>query len=129
MENTKKLFFLFTLFTFCSYGQKVNFYQINYIISEKDTLAKIIKKFVKPDSVIRGKTPMVKKILSNNPQIKNWRKLPVGVKMKLYVSSDFMDFQKFKQYRKKNKRAVKKVKSYKESSEKTAHKNTTFKCR
>ena len=110
MEKMKKVFFIFTLFTFFSYGQKVNFYQINYVISKKDTLAKIIKKFVKPDSIIRGKTPMVKKTLSNNPQIKNWRKLPVGTKMKLYVSSDFMDFQKFKQYRKKIKEQLKKSK-------------------
>lgn len=72
---------------------------INIKIEKKDSLAKAISRFVKDDSIIRKKSPMVQKTFKSNPHIKNWKKIPPGSRIKLYISSNFIDKDKLKKYK------------------------------
>ena len=95
------------------------FVEIEYVISKKkDSLAKILRRFVKEDSVINKKTPMVKKILGSNAAVKNWRKLKKGDKVKIFLSPEFIDPAKMKAYREKQKLLAKKDKTKKKKKRK-----------
>ena len=71
--------------------KRLVYYYFDYTVSKRDTFSLIIKKFVKPTSIISAKTPMVLKTRINNPQIKNWANLREGEKFRLYVRSDLLD--------------------------------------
>lgn len=97
-----------------------------------DTLARVYKRFVKPESVINYGTPMVQRTFKANPNVENWKAIPSGIKIKLYVSSDFMDMSKYKAYRnevrKKILAARKKLKEEKKKdpAKKSANKGSPF---
>jgi hypothetical protein len=94
--------YLVLFVTSSSYASS-DFTLIKYKASKKTTLAKIISKFVKDDSIINNKTPMVQKILQDNSHIKNWRKIKKGTSLKIYISSDFIDIKKVEIFKKKQK--------------------------
>jgi hypothetical protein len=98
---------------------KNSFVILKITTQKKQSLARLISKFVKPDSVIRKHTPMVEKIFKANPHIKSWKKIPKKAKVKLYISKNFLDKEKLDKYLKekrklRRKRAKKKIKSKKE---------------
>ena len=98
-------------------ARKIRYYKIPYIIRNGDSYAKILKRFVKADSVILNSTPMVKKTQRSNPAIKNWKRLPSGKKINLYISTDFIDLNKYRRYRKQiRKKIVAAKKKLKEKS-------------
>lgn len=106
MAKFVALFFLL-LISGVTEAKKVKYYRIPYLIREGDTLARVYKRFVKPDSIINYSTPMVQRTFKANKQVKNWKRLPSGVKIRLYVSSDFMDLSKYKKYRSEVKKKIK----------------------
>jgi hypothetical protein len=87
-------------------AKKIRYYKIPYIIQRGDTYAKILKRFVKADSVILNSTPMVRKTQRENRFIRNWRKLPSGKKINLYISTDFIDLNKYRRYRKEIRKKI-----------------------
>lgn len=88
------------------HAKKVKYYKIPYIIKSKETYAQILKRFVKAESIINYRTPMVRRTMKANPNVKNWRKLPSGEKINLYISSDFLDLDKYKKYRKELRKKI-----------------------
>lgn len=67
-----------------------------YSIEQDDTFASILRLFVKDDAIINKSTPLVQKITKNNPQIKDWGKLPSGEIISLYIPQDLIDAEKYK---------------------------------
>lgn len=118
------LLFLFIL-SFEASAKKIRYYRIPYIIQNGDSYAKVLKRFVKPDSIINRRTPMVRKTLKSNPSIRNWRKLPAGQKINLYISSDFLDMEKYKRYRNKIRKKIMAAKKKLKEKSKTVKKKTS----
>lgn len=104
----KIIFFLFLIFSLCQSVQakKVKYYKIPYITKQKESFAQVLKRFVKVDTVINYSTPMVKRTMKANPIVENWRKLPPGKKINLYISSDYLDLDKYKKYRSELKKKI-----------------------
>lgn len=98
----KKLLFLsfFLLLPIIGHAKKVRYYRFYHTVKKRDSFANILKKFVRDDSVINAKTRMVRKTVKENPHIKNWANLPPGVRVRVYVSSAFVDINKMRKYRK-----------------------------
>ncbi|MBT7608337.1 MAG: hypothetical protein HN576_01185 [Bacteriovoracaceae bacterium] len=76
----------------------LDFYTLNYKIKSGDDFASIIKKFVKPDSIINSKSPMIHKTRGDNPQITDWKNLKAGQKIVMSVTSDVIDMKKVEAY-------------------------------
>jgi hypothetical protein len=89
--------------------KKLSFVKVKVIIQKKDTLAKILSRFVKDDSVISRKEAMVDKTLKSNPNIKNWRKLEAGEPLFVYLDPIFLDMKKMRTYRDSVKKVSKKI--------------------
>lgn len=88
------------------------FYEVDYVIEKDDTFASILKKYVKEDSVITAKTPMIHKTRSSNPHIKKWGNLEPGQKVKLYISKNFINLDSLKAYKKREKLLKARPKGY-----------------
>lgn len=88
----------------------VKFVKVKVVIYEKDSLAKILRRFVREDSVITRKEAMVDKTLKSNPQIKNWRKLKAGKTVYIYLDPKFIDMKKMGKFRKAVRKVSKKIK-------------------
>jgi hypothetical protein len=73
-----------------------------YKIVDGDNFGSILKQFVKDESIINAKTPLVKKIIAKNPQVLNWAQLTPGILIEVYVSEDFIDMTKYKKYESAN---------------------------
>ncbi len=89
---------LFCCFMSSAFAEK--YFVVNYTVQAKDTYASILKKFVKLDSIINKHTPMIKKTEAENPHVKDWAKLAEGVKIKLFISEEFLDKSKLDKYNK-----------------------------
>jgi hypothetical protein len=96
------------LFTLNSYAQtpapearavevapKETYYSFLYSIEKDDTFASVLRLFVKDDAVINKKTPLVGKIITNNPNVKDWTKLPAGEIITLYIPGNLIDGAKY----------------------------------
>lgn len=95
----------------CQSAYGLSYYTFNYKIEQNDSLSLILQKFVKDESVINAKSPLVKKILKYNPQVTDWYNLPKGSVIKLFISDDLMDLDKYKPY---EVNVIKKVEAIKE---------------
>jgi hypothetical protein len=78
------------------------YYNFMYKIVDGDNFGSILKQFVKDESIINAKTPLVKKIIAKNPQVLNWAQLTPGILIEVYVSEDFIDMTKYKKYESAN---------------------------
>jgi hypothetical protein len=78
---------------------KAKFVKVEVVVYKKDTLAKILRRFVKEDSIITRKEAMVDKTLKSNPQIKDWRNLEVGETVNIYLDPEFIDMEKMNKFR------------------------------
>lgn len=111
-------------------SSKRTFIVLKLKTQKRQSLARLISKFVKPDSIIRKHTPMVKKIFKANPHIKNWKKIPKKSKIKLYISKNFLDQEKLDRYleekRKRRKFKKKAKKNKKNKKQKHFNLNTQF---
>lgn len=100
------------LFLFaCQASYGLDYYTFNYKIEPGDSFGLILKKFVKDESIIHAKTPLVKKTMNNNPKVKDWYNLQPGSVLNLFISADFMDLEKYKPY---ESIVIKKVEAIKE---------------
>ena len=91
--------------------KNVSFVKVKVVIYKKDTLAKILRRFVKEDSVINRKTAMVDRTLKSNPHIKDWRNLKAGETLDLYLDPKFIDLGKMKKFRQDVKKVSKNIKT------------------
>ncbi len=109
--NKIVLILFFFLISFAASAKKPKYYRIPYITKQKESYAQILKRFVKADSIINYGTPMVRRTLKANPSIKDWKRLPGGKKIQLYISSDFLDLDKYKAYRDELRKKIKAAKA------------------
>jgi len=132
--NIKNIYFVFLFFILTiiesSFAQGVGYYTCPYTIEKNETFASVIKRFVKPDSVINAKTPMIKKTMSANPKVSDWSDLPSGKEITVYISPEFADLDKIKKLKELHlkKIADKKAKEKKEllTSENASKKFSIF---
>jgi hypothetical protein len=95
-------------------GAKKSRYKILRItFQEGETLGKLISLFVKKNSIISRREPMVQRTLKRNKHIKDWRKIKAGEKIYLYLDKKFLDESKFNDYVSKKKKDKKKKKKKK----------------
>ncbi|MBT7608799.1 MAG: hypothetical protein HN576_03520 [Bacteriovoracaceae bacterium] len=89
-------FFILSIFLFFSISSEAaeTFYKIEYTVKKDDTFSIILQKYVKENSVINSKTPMIHKTRSENPHIKQWSKLEEGQKITLFISENFLNLNK-----------------------------------
>ena len=78
--------------------------KLKYKTKEKDSLAKIYRKFAKKNVIISKKTRMVKMTLKSkaNKKIKNWRKLPPNTTILVYMDAKYINLEKVKEYKAAN---------------------------
>lgn len=86
------------------------FVKVKVVVYPKDTLAKILRRFVREDSIINRKTAMVDRTLNSNPHIKDWRNLETGETISVYLDPQFIDMEKMKAFRKDVKKVAKTIK-------------------
>lgn len=90
--------------------KKLRFIKAKVIVYEGETLADILRRFVKDDAVIFRDEKMVDMTIKNNPQVENWRELKTGQVLYVYIDPKFIDAQKVAKFRKKVKKVTKKIK-------------------
>lgn len=98
-----------------------SFYSFTYYFKDGDTYPNLLKQFVVDGTIINSKSPTVIKTIKMNPQVKNWRQLETGQKVKLYFVKKIFDMKAYKAYRaelKKQKIADKKKEIIKKKKEK-----------
>lgn len=91
--------------------KNLKFIKVKVVVYKKDTLAKILRRFVREDSIITRREAMVDKTLKSNPNVKNWRKLKTGETLFVYLDPKFIDMNKMRAYRKSVKKVSKKIKT------------------
>lgn len=79
-------------------AQEKKFYKIRYFVEQNDTLAKIYKRFVFPNSIITKKSPMTQRTFKENPHVKNWNALIPGTRLDVYIALEYMDMEKYRAY-------------------------------
>lgn len=95
--------------------KKSQFRILKLTFKEGESLGKLISLFVKKNSIISRREPMVQKTLQRNKHIKNWRKVKAGDTIYLYLDKKFIDESKFKKFVgsiKKKKKKKKKIKVF-----------------
>ena len=95
---------LFSADTSHAKSKKKSFLILNLRFEEKESFAMMIRKFVKINSIINKSNPMVQETLKANPHIKNWKRIPKGTKIRLYIAKEHIDSKKLNAYRRKFKR-------------------------
>jgi hypothetical protein len=107
MNSVNKLKSLRVLFLLVVFGIPLNvsaldFYTLNYKIKNGDDFSSIIKKFVKLDSIINSRSPMIHKTKSDNPQVNDWKNLKADQDIVMSITLDFIDMEKVEVYLEKN---------------------------
>lgn len=114
--------FIFLFFIFiqsATYGK--DFYKFNYSIEEGDTFSRILKRFAKINASIRSNDPGVLKTQTVNKKIKNWKSLPNGNTITLYILKEKGNLDAINAYLLKNTKKISKEK--KEQDNKLKGKN------
>lgn len=75
--------------------ERLVYFNFLYKVEEQDTFASILREYVKDDAIINKSTPLVKKNINNNPQVKDWSKLVPGTLISIYIPEVMMDMQKY----------------------------------
>lgn len=117
----QKLLLITVSYFFISNAFGASFYSFTYILQKGDSYPGLLKQFVKDGTTINSKSPTVVKTLKMNPQVKDWRKLPIGKKVKLFYEKKVFDIKSYKAYKKglsiekvtKKKKEIKKEKKKK----------------
>ncbi|WP_408095757.1 hypothetical protein ACJVC5_11990 [Peredibacter sp. HCB2-198] len=78
--------------------QTKKMYKLKYLVEQNDTLAKIYKRFVYPNSIITKQTPMTQRTFKGNPEVKDWNKLEPGSMIDLYIQYEYLDMSKYQAY-------------------------------
>ncbi len=102
------------LLGFIKESYATDYYRFKYKVEQGDTFAIILKRFALDYSIINAKTPLVKKILKYNPQVKNWAKLDPNTVIELFMTKDVMDLKKFEPYYQENLRKAEEALAAKE---------------
>lgn len=90
-------------------------YKLRYLVEQNDTLAKIYKRFVYPNSIITKQTPMTQKTFKGNPHVPDWNKLEAGTLIDLYMSYEYLDMAKYQAYLDQMKANLKRAKALTET--------------
>lgn len=89
------------LFISIAEGQVNNFVQIKYTTLKGDSFSRILRSFMKDDSVVNAKSPSVRETIKVNPHLDNkdvWMNPPVGTAIDLRIEKDLLDSEKMKNY-------------------------------
>lgn len=106
ISNLLKVLAIFTLasnalsYTTISHS-KIRYIKIKYRIKKKDSFIKIIKKYTRNKILISSKSPLVISTAKRNKHIKNWKRLPRGKTIVLYIPSYQIKKSILKKLRKK----------------------------
>ncbi len=84
-----------------SNAHALSYHTFKYTIERNDSFASVLKKFVLDTAIINAKTPLTKKTMKDNPNIKDWNHLPESTTLELSISDDFLDLEKYKAYQTK----------------------------
>ncbi len=114
-----KFIIITTVYLLSAAVNAASFYSFVYSIKEQDTFRKVITRFSLPGTVISAKSKGVQRTLKMNPKVKNWNKLKVGKKIKIYFEKSSFNMKEYKAYKRslrasktqKAKRSDKQVKS------------------
>lgn len=87
--------FMFSITVGFSQEERPVYFNFLYKVEEEDTFASILRSYVKDDAIINKTTPLVKKNIKNNPQVKDWSKLVPGTLISIYIPEVMMDMQKY----------------------------------
>ncbi len=105
-------------------SDSVKFLKVKVVVYKKDTLGKILRRFVRDDSIINRKEAMVDRTLKSNPHVEDWRNLKTGSVLNIYLDPKFIDPVKMKKFRKDVKKVANKIeKKVKKEREKDKVKN------
>ncbi len=74
------------------------FYNFRYTVKEGENFSIILKKLVKPGSIINLTTPMIIKMRRMNPAVKSWNNLIPGTELQIYIPKDYIDMNKYEKY-------------------------------
>jgi len=99
MISMRNLILILLIFLNFTNAYALNYYKFSYTAEEDESFSSVLKKFLNEESFVNAKTPFVKKIRGNNPQIKDWGKIAKKSQMNLYISPEFLDKAKYKKYR------------------------------
>ena len=116
----QKLLLITITYFFFSNAFAASFYSFTYRFQKGDSYPGLLKQFVKDGTIINSKSPTVVKTIKMNPQIKNWRKLPLDKKVKLYYEKSIFNIKSYKAYKKglSIKRVAQKKKALKKEKKK-----------
>lgn len=102
--------------TAITYAQETKkMYKLRYMIEENDSLAKIYRRFVYPNSIITKRTPMTQKTIEGNSHVKNWNKPEAGTLIDVYIAYEYLDMKKYQAYLKQLQVNVKRAKELNET--------------
>lgn len=96
----KKIFILFFA-SAISNAYALSYHTFKYTVEKNDSFASVLKKFVIDTAIINAKTPLTKKTIKENPNIKDWNHLPANEIIRLSISDNFLDLEKYKAYQSK----------------------------
>ncbi len=90
-------------------------YKIGYIVEQNDTLARIFKRFVYPNSIITKTTPMTQRTFKENPHVQDWRVLRPGTRLNLFIAEEYLDMSKYELYVQQAREALERLKAQNET--------------
>lgn len=73
-----------------SYAKNKDYQKIDYTIKKGDTFANILRQYLKVNSIINAKTPMIKKTREENPHIDKWSELNAGKVITLFITPKYL---------------------------------------
>ena len=77
------------------------FQLINYKVEKNDSFSRILRKFMKDDSIINGNSLSVRETIKSNPNLntkEHWLKPAPGMIINLKIEKEFIDTEKMKKY-------------------------------
>lgn len=118
IETMKKFFLMLFLITSTAYSNQ--YFRFDYTIKNKDSFSKILKSFYKKGHHFSIKEKGIRETIHKNPHIRNWKMLPTGEIITLFVNEKFANEKKIKLNSLENERLKKNQKTF---SEQKAYKN------
>ncbi len=94
--SLKQLIFLIITVGYLPFAfGKETYFIVNYESSENDTIRKIYSQFLEDVFKLANNHNSILMTKENNPQVTNWKKIPAGVKLRIYVGVDDLDKKSF----------------------------------
>lgn len=92
-----------TMLSLSAHGQTSDFWELKYRVVKGDSFSRILRKFVKDDTILDGKSRSVRETIKANPHMNNkevWQAPPVDSIIELRIEKNILDSEKVKAYQK-----------------------------